>query len=140
MKLKSLALIILASSLILSACGTPQADPDQLFPAIVGGFSRASEPIADPNTDVQMATYTGPSGSVLLRARWVGEENTAAALAGLPAGAIDPGYDEALGVRDGVFFALGNEVHAAWANGDWVFILSTTEPAARREFLAAYSF
>lgn len=139
MKITSLVLVVL-TALSLSACGTPQADPDQLFPAIVGGFTRASEPITDPTTDVQMVTYTGPSGSVLLRARWVGEGNTAAALAGLPAGAIDPGYDEALGVRDGVFFALGSEIHAAWANGDWVFILSTAEPAARREFLAAYSF
>lgn len=133
--------ILLLISAAVSGCAVEDAEPlDELFPGQVGDFLRTSGPGLDPETGVDQAIYEGPAGSVLLRVRRVGAEQVPAALSELPPTAANVGYDSALGQRDGVFFTFANEYHAAWGNGDWVFVLSGSSEAARITFLSLYGY
>ena len=87
-----------------------------------------------------MSTYQGPAGETTLQIRLIGEENIEYALSELPQTATEVGYDDALGPRNGLFFNFADEFHAAWGNGDWIFILSASSADARRAFLASYGF
>lgn len=125
---------------VLSGCVQEDVPLEQLFPPNVTDFLRTSGPILDPDTSVQIATYQTSDSYILLRVRQVGRENVEHALSVLPPNAAIIGPDPALGQRDGTLFNFGNEYHAAWGNGDWVFILSASSEAARASFLAAYGF
>ncbi len=135
---RGLFLLILA--LLLVSCAPPAFDTAQLLPEAVGDFVRTDGPIYDAESGVDVAAYSGGQGGVTLRVRQVDPDEVQTALAGLPAGATEIGDDPALGEREGVFFAFSDEYHAAWANGDWVFVLSATTDDARRAFLASYGF
>ncbi len=140
---KKRALIILCGLILVAAlpgCVQEDVPLEQLFPPNVGDFLRTSGPILDPNASVQMATYQTADNYILLRIRQVGRENVEHALSVLPPNATVIGPDPALGQRDGTLFNFSNEYHAAWGNGDWVFILSASSEAARMSFLAAYGF
>lgn len=127
--------------LMLSGCGAEQNAPvEELFPPEVGEFLRTSGPGPDPVSGVDQSIYEGPSGIVILRIKQVGEDNIQTALAELPATATNIGYDAALGQRNGQFFLYNQEFHAAWGNGDWVFVLSSSTEAARLVFLSAYGY
>jgi hypothetical protein len=132
--------VLLALGLLLAGCAPPAFDTAQLLPAGVGDFARTEGPAYDAESGVDFASYSGAQGGVTLRVRQVDPDEVETALAGLPAGATEIGDDPALGERQGVFFAFSDEYHAAWANGDWVFILSATSDEARRAFLASYGF
>jgi hypothetical protein len=125
---------------LLAGCAPVEEVPAELFPAQVGQFLRISGPTIEPGTEVDMAVYQGPDGTTTLRINWVGEENVAQALSELPPTATDIGMDAALGQRQGVFFNYADEYHAAWGNGDWVFVISSTSEASRNGFLAGYGF
>jgi hypothetical protein len=128
-------------SLMMAGCGAEQNAPiEELFPPEVGEFLRTSGPGLDPVTAVDQAIYEGASGVVILRIKQVGEENVQAALAEFPPTATNVGYDAALGQRNGQFFLFNEEFHAAWGNGDWVFVLSSNTEAARLVFLSAYGY
>lgn len=139
----SAVLILLIACLPLLAaagCAAPQLDLTALFPADVGGFTRTAGPGIDEEAGVDVAVYEAPEGVVTLRVRQVAEEQVERALAELPPNAADAGPDPALGERQGVFFTFAGQFHAAWANGDWVFVLSADTDLARRAFLASYSY
>jgi len=125
--------------LLLAACA-PTFSPDQLFPSTVGDFLRVSGPAPDPDTGVDTAIYQGPPGTVMLRAREVGSDEVETALSQPPFGATSVGLDPGLGTREGIFFDYGGQFHAAWGNGDWVFIITADSDAARRNFLNGYGF
>lgn len=136
---RRVAIILLA--LTLAACtSTPQLDTSALFPAQVGGFTRVSGPGIDADTGVDVATYEAAEGSVVLHVKQMPEGQASAALGELPPSATDIAVDPALGQRQGVFFSFAGESHAAWSNGDWVFVISATTDLARRSFLASYSY
>lgn len=124
----------------LAGCVQEDVPLEQLFPPNVSDYLRTSGPLLDPNANVQMATYQTADNYILLRIRQVGRENVEHALSVLPPNATILGPDPSLGQRDGTLFNFGNEYHAAWGNGDWVFILSASSEAARMSFLAAYGF
>jgi hypothetical protein len=125
---------------MLSGCVVEEAPVDDLFPPQVGEFLRTSGPAADPATEVDQATYVATSGAVILYVKRVGAENVEAALSELPPMATNIGYDSALGQRNGVFFTFAEEYHAAWGNGDWVFVLSAPSEQVRAAFLSGYSY
>ncbi len=127
-------------TLLLSGCGGGSVSQDDLFPYKIGDYLRTGGPAVEATSGADVATYRGPDGSITLRVRQVGEDQVDTALNGLPVGATEVGYDESLGIRHGTFFVYGGEYHAAWGNGDWVFILSASSDLARRAFLAAYGF
>jgi hypothetical protein len=127
------------AALLLAAC-VPRFSIEDLFAGQVGSYLRMSGPAIEAETGVHVGVYAGPEGSVTLRVRQVGEDRVRDALAVLPPLAADVVSDPALGVREGTFFTYGGEYHAAWGNGDWVFVLSASTDAARRAFLAAYGF
>ena len=135
-------LVVCGFTLAILHAGCVQEDVplEQLFPPNVSDLLRTSGPMFDPATSVQVATYQTADSYVLLRVRQVGRENVEHALSVLPPSATIIGPDPALGQRNGTFFNFGNEYHAAWGNGDWVFILSASSEAARINFLAAYGF
>lgn len=136
-----LALGALAALALLAACGPPPIDLEEIMPPAVGDFERTGGPALEADTGLTFATYEAPElGSVILRARQVGEEQVAPALEELPPQAEEVGQDEALGEREGVFFTYGGEFHAAWGNRDWVFVLSADSDPARRAFMAWYGF
>ena len=136
-----LVLIVAAVCLLLTACVVDDdTSTAQLFPPQVGDFLRTSGPDPDPTTGVDQAMYGANDGSILLRIRRVGADQIEHALSELPTNASDVGYDPALGQRDGVFFTFGEEYHAAWGNGDWVFVLSAPSTADRTIFLNAYGY
>lgn len=126
--------------LALVGCATAGVPLDDLFPPQVGEFLRTGGPSPDPATSVDWAIYQGPEGAVTLRIKRVGRSQIEHALSELPPMATGVGYDPALGQREGVFFTFASEYHAAWGNGDWVFILSASTEAARAAFLASYGF
>jgi hypothetical protein len=127
--------------ILLVGCGAEQNAPNEdLFPPQVGEFLRTSGPGPDPVSGVDQSIYEGASGIVILRIKQVGEEKVQAALAELPPTATSIGYDPALGQRNGQFFLFNQEFHAAWGNGDWVFVLSSSTEAARLVFLSAYGY
>lgn len=125
---------------LLAGCVVADIPPGDLFPPEVGDYLRTSGPAPDPATGVDQAIYQGPGGIVRLSVNRVGADQVDYALSELPPMAINVGYDEALGPRDGVFFTFAQEYHAAWGNGDWVFIISATSEGARGTFLAFYGF
>ena len=125
---------------LLVGCAPVEEVPAELFPAQVGQFLRISGPNVEEGTEVDIAVYQGPDGTTTLRINWVGEENVAQALSELPPTATDIAIDPALGQRQGVFFNYAGEYHAAWGNGDWVFVISSTSEASRSGFLAGYGF
>lgn len=129
------------TALLIAGCA-PQTIPlEQLFPPTVGSFLRVTGPFTDPTLpDVDIAIYQGPSGDIKLQIRQIGEENIDHALSELPSGSSETGYDPILGPRGGLFFTYNNEYHAAWGNGDWIFVVSGGSPEARSNFLAAYGF
>lgn len=135
-----LALFGLALAAALPGCVQDDVPLEQLFPSGVSIFLRTSGPILDPDTSVEMATYQTADSYILLRIRQVGRENVEHALSVLPPNAAILGASPALGQRNGTLFNFANEYHAAWGNGDWVFILSASSDAARTNFLAAYGF
>ncbi len=138
---RSVSACLVLTVALLIGCVVDESTPADLFPGQVGEFLRTGGP--SPRVDVQdvdQATYQGPSGAVTLNVRRVGAENVSPALEGLPLTATAVGYDEALGQRQGVFFTFGDEYHAAWGNGDWVFVLSASTPAARAAFLGSYGY
>lgn len=130
----------LVAALLLVGCAPPAFDTGQLLPAEVGDFARTEGPVYDAESGVDVAAYRGEPGAVTLRVRQLDPDEVETALSGLPTGATEVGSDPALGEREGVFFSFAEEYHAAWANGDWVFILSATTDDARRAFLASYGF
>lgn len=125
---------------LAAACAPPALDTSALFPEQVGPFARTSGPGVEAETGVDLAVYEAPEGAVRLRVRQVPQEQVGPALAGLPPGATEVGPDEALGQRQGTFFSFGGEYHVAWANGDWIFVLSAPTDYLRRAFLASYSY
>jgi len=125
---------------VLNGCVEMDVPLEQLFPPNAGEFLRTSGPVFEPSNSLQVATYQTSEDYVLLRLRQVGRENVEHALSVLPQDATIIGQDPALGQRDGTLFNVGNEYHAAWGNGDWVFIMSASSEAARISFLAAYGF
>lgn len=127
-------------ALLLAGCVVSEVPLDELFPAQVGDFFRISGPSPEPPAGADTASYQGPHGTATLRIKWVGAEQVEHALSELPASASEIGYDPALGQRQGSFFDFADEYHAAWGNGDWVFVLSASTPEARVAFLAAYGF
>jgi len=135
-------LLIVATSFLLTACAQPGDVPEEdLFPGDVNAFFRTDGPYPDPDVDgLKVGTYQGPSGVVTLKVGKIGEENVPEALSVLPGTATDVGPDPALGPRLGVFFTFANEYHAAWGNGDWLFVLSASSSDARSQFLGAYGF
>lgn len=139
---KTTLLVLCGLIFAASSAGCVQEDVplEQLFPPNVNDFLRTSGPLLEPNANVQMATYQTADSYILLRIRQVGRENVEHALSVLPPNATVLGPDPSLGQRDGMLFNFGNEYHAAWGNGDWVFILSASSEAARAGFLVAYGF
>ncbi|MGF1504284.1 MAG: hypothetical protein GYB64_15295 [Chloroflexi bacterium] len=132
---------LLVVLIVTAACtGQQTISTEQLFPTTVGSFLRTGGPYTEPETGVESATYAGPEGTAMLQVRFVGEENVDYALNNLPALATNVEPDEALGERKGVFFTYGVTEHAAWGNGDWVFVLTASSDAARRIFIAGYGF
>jgi hypothetical protein len=124
-----------------AACASGAVPLDTIFPGQVGDYLRTNGPYPHATIpDMTTAIYTGPAGEVRLNAKDVGQDQVAQALDEVPFAATHVGYDEALGLRDGVFFTYGSEYHAAWGNGDWVLVLSATSEAARIAFLASYGF
>jgi hypothetical protein len=134
--------ILLGLSLMaaLSGCVESEVPLEQLFPPNVGDYLRTGGPVLEPENNLQVATYQTADSYVVLRIRQVGRENVEHALSVLPQNATIVGYDPALGQRDGTLFNFANEYHAAWGNGDWIFILSAPTEIARVSFLAAYGF
>ena len=138
---RRLSLLMIVVAALLSACGGADDIPaEQIFPSTVGTFLRTAGPFTDADTGAEMANYAGPEGEVVLNVRFVGAENVEYALSELPVGASDVGYQEELGPRSGVTFTYAEGYHAAWGNGDWVFVLNAPTPGARRAFLAGYGF
>jgi hypothetical protein len=138
--MKAASVMILAT-LLLSGCVVEDDVPtDSLFPPQVGAFLRTSGPGPDPETGVDKATYGGTGGEIRLSIKRVGADQIQHALGELPSTATSVGYDPALGQRSGVFFTFGDEYHAAWGNGDWVFVLSAPSEADRLTFLNAYGY
>jgi hypothetical protein len=135
----TLATVTLAT-VMLAGCASGRISQEDLFPPSVGDFLRVDGPAVEATTEVDFASYQGPPGAVTLRIRQVGAGQVDEALAGLPPLATEVGHDPALGVREGVFFTYSGEYHAAWGNGDWVFVVSSTTDTARRAFLASYGF
>jgi hypothetical protein len=133
-------LSILPLILLLSGCVVADASSADLFPANAGDYLRISGPAPDPDHGGDEALYQGPDGMVRVYARWVGEDQVETALSELPPLATDVGPSDALGPREGVFFTFGDEYHAAWGNGDWLFVISATTETARISFLAYYGF
>ena len=125
---------------ILTGCVEMDVPLEQLFPPNAGEYLRTSGPMFEPTNSLQIATYQTADDYVLLRLRQVGRENIEHSLSVLPQSAVIIGYDPSLGQRDGTLFNFGNEYHAAWGNGDWLFILSASSEQARISFLAAYGF
>jgi hypothetical protein len=124
-----------------AACASGAGQLDAIFPGQVGDYLRTSGPYPHAGIEgVTTATYEGPAGEVRLNVRNVGQDQVERALGEVPIAATDVGFNEALGLRDGVFFTYASEYHAAWGNGDWVLVLSATSEAARIAFLASYGF
>jgi len=140
LKTRKIAAALLAA-LVLAACLESDVPVEVLFPGQVGEYLRTSGPSPHASVPgVELAVYQGPSGTVTLQARRVDAGQAQAALNTLPPLATNVGYDPALGQREGVFFTFGEEYHAAWANGDWVFVLSASTEAGRAAFLSAYGY
>jgi len=128
-------------SIGLAGCQVERAAPlNDLFPAQVGQYVRTQGPSPDPATAVDQAAYEGPDGVIMLRVKRVGKDQVPHALSQLPPAATDIRSDPTLGERQGKFFTFGGQYHAAWGNGDWVFILSAPTEAARVAFIAGYGF
>jgi len=136
-RLGALALI---AALALVGCATQTMPLDQVFPVRIGDFLRTDGPNHDPGQNVDSATYHGADGEVLLRVRFVGKDQVARALDGMPLSATNVGQDPALGQRKGEFFDYGGQYHAAWGNGDWIFVVSAPTQSSRIAFLAGYGF
>ncbi|MBN1311051.1 MAG: hypothetical protein JXB30_06490 [Anaerolineae bacterium] len=136
----ALSVLFLGLLVVLASCVEMDVPLEQLFPPNTGEFLRTSGPVFEPGNSLQVATYQTADDYVLLRLRQVGRENIEHALSVLPQNATIIGQDPALGQRDGTLFNYGSEYHAAWGNGDWVFILSASSETARVSFLAAYGF
>lgn len=139
-KLAILIALVLAALALAACSSTPQLEASALFPPQVGGFTRMSGPGIDADTGVDVATYEAAEGTVVLHVKQVPEGQASAALGELPPAATDIVVDPALGQRQGMFFNFAGEFHAAWSNGDWVFVTSATTDLARRSFLASYSY
>jgi hypothetical protein len=139
MRVRTLVGLVLVL-LLASACQEAAPDLEALFPAQVGGYLRISGPAPDPETGVDEATYQGPQGAMVLRVTRIGREAIGDALAGLPPGASEIGHDPALGMRSGVTFTYAGSAHAAWGNGDWLFVVDAPDRETLATFLAAYGF
>jgi hypothetical protein len=138
---KKAAWMLMLSALLLIGCVVEEDVPtDSLFPPQVGAFLRTSGPGSDAETGVDKATYGGTNGALRLSIKRVGADQIQHALGELPPNATSVGYDPALGQRSGVFFSFGDEYHAAWGNGDWVFVLSAPSEIDRLTFLNAYGY
>jgi hypothetical protein len=138
---KSVAFALgLACALVLAGCASQQIPLDDLFPARVGDYLRVDGPNHDSERELDQGTYEGPDGLVMLRVKYVGKDQIDRSLAGVPLAATNVGYDPALGQRKGTFFNYDNQYHAAWGNGEWVFIVSAPTETARVTFLAGYGF
>jgi hypothetical protein len=136
-----LASLAIIAAVLLSGCVAQPVPLDDLFPSRVGDYLRSNGPNADPSIpDLNAATYQGIDGAVLLRIKYVGEGQSDRAISGVPLSATNVGEDPALGQRKGKFFNYGGQFHAAWGNGDWVFVISAPTEAARIAFLAGYGF
>lgn len=134
-------LMLIALVTLLAACAeTTDIPVEQVFPGTVGTFLRTAGPFTDAETGTEVATYAGPQGEVTLNVRYVGAENVAYALSELPVGAANVAASPELGPRDGLTFTYAEAYHAAWGNGDWVFVLNAPTPEARQAFLAGYGF
>ncbi len=133
-------LLVIVIGMLLGGCASQQTPLDDMFPARVGDYLRVDGPTHDASQDLQRATYKGLDGAVELRAKFVGKDQVARALTGLPLAATNVTADPALGQRKGTFFDFEGQFHAAWGNGDWVFIISAPTSAARVAFLAGYGF
>ncbi len=140
--MKRTALLVIPLILLLTACAPSANVPlDDLFPAEVGAFLRTDGPYQDTQIDgMDVSIYQGPEGIVVLKVGKVGEPNVPSAVSILPGTATNISDDPALGPRSGAFFEFAGEYHAAWGNGDWVFVLSATSPQARLAFLGGYGF
>lgn len=128
------------SLVLLTSCIGQTLSQDDLFPPTVGTFLRTDGPATNPDTLLDQASYGGDQGTVLLQIKRVGQENMDEAIGKLPLGATDAGPDPALGQRKGVFFIYNGQFHAAWGNGDYLFILSAGSPETRNAFLAGYGY
>lgn len=138
-RLRWLAGLLLAL-IVLAGCA-PRFDPGPLFPERAGDYVRVDGPNADRSGRLFGGAYRAPDGgSVTLLARHVGVDAVAQAVLTLPEGAENQGYDPSMGARKGLTFAYNGEQHAAWANGDWVFVLSAPDVDQRAAFLAGYGF
>jgi hypothetical protein len=135
-----LFVILPVVTLVLTSCITQAISSDDLYPPSVGTFLRTEGPNLDTTTGMDRATFGGNTGVVILQTKRIGEANMEQAIGKLPLGAIDAGPDPALGQRTGVFFSFDGKYHAAWGNGDWLFIISADTPEARNAFLAGYSY
>lgn len=132
---------ILTITLLLAACGGGTITATDLFVPNVGDFLRVSGPGTEPDTGANVSVYQGAAGQVVLKIVDAGSQPGAQyAVETLPTSATDVGYDAALGQREGVFFTFNNEYHAAWSNGNWVFVITADSPNARSAFLASYGF
>ena len=139
-KTGQLIALALAAALLLGGCSGQAVPLDELFPARIGDYLRTDGPNHDPAHDVDSATYQGLDGAVLLRVKFVGKDQITRALDGMPLSATNVNPDPALGQRKGQFFDYGGQYHAAWGNGDWVFVVSAPTQASRIAFLAGYGF
>ncbi len=126
--------------LCAAACGEMEPDVEALFPPQVGELLRISGPLPDPETGVDVATYQGAQGTVTLQATRIGRDAIDDALAELPPGASGIGHDPALGMRSGVTFTYAGGAHAAWGNGDWLFLVDAPDNETLAVFLAAYGY
>lgn len=133
-------LLLLAIAAAGCAAAPPELPADALFPATVGEFTRVTGPGVDPESGLDVAVYESPAATLTLYVKQMPEGQAEAALSGLPPDATEVGPDPALGQRQGVFFSFGGEYHAAWGNGDWVFVLSAETDYGRRAFLASYTY
>jgi hypothetical protein len=128
--------------LLVAACQEIEPDMEALFPAQVGDYLRISGPTPDPDTGVDVATYQGPQGMVMLRVSRIGRDAIAPALENLPPGAAEIGQGSELGGRSGITFAFAGDYnfHAAWGNRDWLFVVDAPDRETLAVFLAAYGF
>lgn len=141
--MKKLVFVMTISLLtLLSACAPSAEVPlDDLYPAEIGLFLRTDGPYQDTQVEgMDVAIYQGPDGVVVLKAGKIGEPNVPSAVSVMPGTATNISDDPALGPRAGAFFEFAGEYHAAWGNGDWVFVLSATSAQARSAFLGGYGF
>lgn len=141
-RFRQFLLVFAFASLALTGCASsPDVPLQDLFPPEIGLFLRTDGPYQDTEIDgMDVGIYQGPDGVVVLKVGKIGENNVASAVSVLPGTATNITDDPALGPRPGVFFEFSGEYHAAWGNGDWIFVISATSAQARSTFLGGYGF